>query len=346
MHEAKIAHWLEALDDDSTGEDLEYDPQSLELSQAVNGRPETQFGPAEPPAWQQALELSASLMERSRDLRTAVLWTRAAVRTEGIEGLASGLHLLHGLLDRFWDTLHPRPDPDDGDTFARLSALGSLDSLDGLLGDVRQSPLIVDRRLGGMRMRDVEIALDRLPARPDETLSTPGQITGRIADSPDLAARLQSSVRASLDGLANLQSLMDARFGTGSAVEVKQLRTMLQGLESLLPADEDVATLPDGEGVPGTPSEPVASADAHAPNRRTTSGVHSIESKQDAVRAIQLVCAYLERSEPTNPAQMMLRRAERLIDKNFLQLIKDFAPDSMADVARVLGVDPSTLEDE
>ena len=36
-----------------------------------------------------------------------------------------------------------------------------------------------------------------------------------------------------------------------------------------------------------------------------------------------MICAYLERSEPTNPAQLLLRRAERLIDKSFLQLVRD-----------------------
>ena len=40
---------------------------------------------------------------------------------------------------------------------------------------------------------------------------------------------------------------------------------------------------------------------------------------------------------------MLLRRAERLIDSNFLELIKQFAPDAMNDVARVMGVDPDSI---
>jgi type VI secretion system protein ImpA len=349
MDKTLTERWLEPLDNDITGEDLEYDPTSLELSQAANGRPETQFGPAEPPSWTTTRELAESLFERNRDLRTAMLWTRAVVRLEGLEGLAAGLFLLHGLLERFWETLHPRPDPDDGDTFARLSTLGTLDSLDGLLGDIRQSPLLADRRLGSLRMRDVEIALDRLPPRADETMSTPGQIQGQIADNPDLAERLRTCVGESLASLKSLQSLMNDRFGMDNAVDVKQLRLMLTGMQSLLPS-ADAGTA--GEGSDAAEGDALAGPDdtaAAAPAtgaRRATGGVHSVDSRQDAVRAIQLVCAYLERSEPTNPAQLMLRRAERLIDKNFLQLIKDFAPESMRDVARVLGVDPSSLEDE
>jgi type VI secretion system protein ImpA len=74
--------------------------------------------------------------------------------------------------------------------------------------------------------------------------------------------------------------------------------------------------------------------------------VHSIDNRQDAIRAIELVCAYLERSEPTNPAQLLLRRAARVIDKNVLQLVGELAPDAVKDVARIMGVDPKTVSDE
>jgi type VI secretion system protein ImpA len=58
----------------------------------------------------------------------------------------------------------------------------------------------------------------------------------------------------------------------------------------------------------------------------------------DALRAIDMVCDYLERTEPTNPAQLLLRRARKLVDKNFLELVREFAPQSVEEVARILGV--------
>jgi type VI secretion system protein ImpA len=79
---------------------------------------------------------------------------------------------------------------------------------------------------------------------------------------------------------------------------------------------------------------------------RQGGGVHSVETRQDAIRAIEMVCAYLERSEPTNPAQFLLRRAARVIDKNFLQLVQELAPDAVRDVARIMGVDPGTISDQ
>lgn len=356
MNNKNIALWLEPLVDDTSGPDLEYDPSFLELSQAVEGRAETQFAPAEPPAWTLASELSLGLFERTRDLRVALMWGRAAIHLEGLEGLAQALALLHGLLERFWDEVHPRPDPDDGDTFARLSILGSLDALDGLLGDVRQAQLVVDRRLGGLRVRDVEIALDRLAARDDDRVSTPAQIEGLLGDQPELAARLRDGVDAALDSLARLQTLMNERFGTDSAVDTKALRGMLGAVLSLVPApaadaaaDEASASdagTDEAAGAGDAAGGGASSASAAAAPRRAAGGVASIESRQDAVRAIKLVCAYLERSEPTNPAQLLLRRAERLIDKNFLQLVRDLAPDAVTEVARILGVDPESLNED
>ena len=67
-------------------------------------------------------------------------------------------------------------------------------------------------------------------------------------------------------------------------------------------------------------------------------------SREEAIRAIDLVCEYLERAEPTNPAPLFLRRGRQLINHDFLQLMKVLAPDALSEVARVVGVDPDTVE--
>lgn len=329
--------WLEPLEGNACGEDLEYDPSFLELDQAVAGKPETQFAAAQPPSWPEARGLAEELLGRTRDLRIALSWARARINLDGLEALPEGLRLLHGLLDRFWDGLHPGLDPDDGDAFARISVLGSMDKLDGLLGDVRQALLINDRRMGGLRTRDVEIALDRLAARPDESPPTAGQIQGMLGDMPDLAARLRSSCEQGRQQVLALQRLMNDKFGIENAVDVKALRGMLEAIESLLP-DPDAAADDDNDA-----GDSGASDDGAPRQRRGGGGPMAIESRQDAIKAINLICAYLERSEPTNPAQLLLRRAERLIEKNFLELVRDLAPDAMAEVARIMGVDADSI---
>ena len=327
-----VTVWLEPLSGDACGPDMEYDPSFMELGQSAAGKPETQFGPAEPPSWSLVKEQAESLFGQTRDLRVAVLWARAVVNMEGLEGLAPALTLLHGLLANFWDEVHPRPDPDDGDTFARVSVLASLDSLDGLLGDLRNTQLIFDRRMGGLRIRDVEVALDKLEARPEDNTFSSGQIEGMLLEQADLAERVKAAVEASLEALAPLKSVMNDRFSS-DAVEVKALQTMLTGVKGLLPG-----------AAPEEASEGEGGAEAASGGRRG-GGSGSIETRADAVRAINAICMFLERTEPTNPAQLLLSRAERLIDKNFIQLVRDLAPDAVSEVARILGVNPDDFAD-
>jgi type VI secretion system protein ImpA len=337
-----VDSWLQPLDGEVCGDDLEYDPAFLELDQAAAGKPETQFAPAEPPQWPQVLELSESLLGRTRDLRVGLLWGRALLNIDGLEALAPTLRLIHGFVDRFWNEVHPHNDPDDGDTFARLSVLGTLDKLDGLLGDVRQVPLLNDRRLGGLRIREIEIGLDRLAARPDESFRTTAQVRGLLADIPELAERLRTCQTESFEAVKELQRVMNDRFGQELAVDLRTLRGMIEALKLVLPEPAG-AEGSAADGAEDQQSQEQGSGRAVGAARRG-GGLASVESREDAIKALQMICAYLERSEPTNPAQLLLRRAERLIDKSFLQLVRDLAPDAVSEVARIMGVDPDSIE--
>ncbi|MGS0754804.1 type VI secretion system protein TssA [Roseateles sp. GG27B] len=332
------------MGDEPCGSDLEYEPAFLQLAEAAAGKPETQFAAAEAPNWPEVKSLAEALLARTRDLRVAMWWARAVLNLEGIGALPEILRLLHGLLDTFWEQLHPGLDPDDGDAFARTSTLGSLDTLDGLLGDLRQAKISNDRRLGGLRVRDIEIGLDRLTPKPDESPRTGGQITGMLGELPELTEQLRATCASSRAALLQLQRLMNDRFGADSAVDVKALKAMLDAVTLVLPAalpDQDDALAND------TDTEAFALSPASStPRRGGGLGLTSIDSRQDAITAIQMVCAYLERSEPTNPAQFLLRRAERLINKNFLQLVRDLAPEAVAEIARIMGVDPDSIQSD
>ena len=80
-----------------------------------------------------------------------------------------------------------------------------------------------------------------------------------------------------------------------------------------------------------------------APRRERDGLTGAIESRDDALRAIDMVCEYLERTEPTNPAQLLLRRARRLVNKNFVELVRELAPESLGEVARVMGISADEL---
>lgn len=330
--------WLQPLPDEAEpcGKDLEYENEFLELTKAAQGKPETQFGPGEAPNWREVREMAEALMERTRDLRVALLWVRACVNLMGFSALPRGLRLLHGLLENFWEQLHPMPDPDDGDPFSRANALAILPEPEGLLGDVRQCVLFSLRGSGELRVRAIAITLGQVAPKEGETVFTKEQLGQMIARAVEQVAELHDRPQAALAEYQSLVKFMGGKFGVEAMPDIKPLSDLLKGVQSLMPVPVGDAADAGGEGEGEGPSEGGA-------NARPKAALGSVTTRDDALRAIDLVCDYLERTEPTNPAQLLLRRARKLINHNFLQLIKELAPDALHEAARVMGVDPESV---
>jgi len=346
--EQKVASWLQPLADDAApcGPDLEYDNDFLALSVAAAGKPESTFGPAEPPDWRSVVEMAEALLDRSRDLRIAVLWLRGQLHQAGYAALPLGLRLVHGLLSGLWDNLHPMPDPDDGDLYARVNAVAALCDNDGLISDLREARLVLDRSVGLLSVRQALVALNQLPAAAGEAGPGREQVASMLGAVCTRQPELRQQFTDAVVLARQLISLAGDKLGD-AAPDLRALYNLANSLASLLPAS---ATSGDGTGeTAGADADHVGHggadnmADTHAVGaQRSLSG--AVNSREDAVRAIDMVCAYLDRAEPTNPAQLFLRRGQSLIGQNFLQLIKALAPEALNGVAGMVGVDPASLD--
>ena len=71
-----------------------------------------------------------------------------------------------------------------------------------------------------------------------------------------------------------------------------------------------------------------------------------ITNRTDVLRALDEICAYYRRSEPSSPVPLLLGRARRLVDLDFYSIIKDLAPDGEAQVLNISGQPPGEGEDE
>ncbi len=61
-----------------------------------------------------------------------------------------------------------------------------------------------------------------------------------------------------------------------------------------------------------------------------------INSRADAIRALDAVAEYFRRNEPSSPIPLFVERAKRLVAKDFLEVLADIAPDAVS-VARSAG---------
>jgi len=325
---------LAPLDDAAPcGPDLEYDPAFLALQATAEGKPERQYGdtliPAEPPDWPLLHEQAGQLAQRTRDLRVAVWLTRSAARVAGLGAAVRGLQLIQGLLERQWDAVHPVLDASDGnDPTARLNALAPLTHFDGALADLRTAGLTQAR--GSLTVRDIELSLGRAePLTGESVPSEDGVIEGTrvaLSQSPALAETLSQGLAAA----EAIAKTIDEHLGVGTGPDFDPLKKLLKVVALAGRRASGTADAPD--------ATPGAAHDAPADARRSTvSAPGTIASREDAVTALERVCDWLERNEPSNPAPLLIRRAQRLMSKNFLEIIRDLMPEGLDSVEKLAG---------
>ena len=320
------------------GPNLEHDLSFFALEEAARAKPEQRLGdavkPGEDPNWPKVIELAQGLLLRTKDLRVAIHLTRALTRTESIPGLATGLGLIHGLLERYWDGVHPLLEADQGgDPTERLNALASLADPETVIRDLRDADLVNSREHGQLQAREVEIALGRLAPSRTPSPGAPkalAQIHAQIASAFASDRTVPTALHEARERVHAIQTLVADRVGADRGIDLKPLA---QSLESLVEAcDAALGVRAAGTGAPET-----GSAAGQAPGAMRTVIDGEIRNREEAVRVLDLVCGYLERHEPSNPAPLFIRRAQRLMTKNFIEIVKDLMPDSLSNLEKLAG---------
>jgi type VI secretion system protein ImpA len=306
------------------GANLEYDPAFQALEEAAAGKPERQYDkvyPAEPPDWPAVRELALGLAARTRDLRVAVWLARSGARVEGFGAALQGLQLLHGLIERHWEQVHPLLDANDNnDPTARLTALAPL-THDAGLADLRAAGLTPVR--GSITVRDLELAFGNAEARPGEPVPTPEGAMPAVAAAQAQVADLAAGMLQASELVLAIEKSLDARLGAAHSPDLAPLRKLLDGVANAGRAAQGAAE--------------VAAIDPAAPNAAVAKPAGAIQSREDAIRALQRVCDWLERNEPSHPAPLLIQRAQRLLKKNFMEIIRDLVPDGLGQIEKLAG---------
>ena len=321
--------------------EMEYDEVYQALETAARGKPEQQFGdtviPAEDPDWAQMRTLALALFTRTLDLRVAVHLLRASLHTHGLRALADGLSLVTGLLERHWNHVWPQLDADDGhDPTERLNALAPLNDLMSVLADVRVARIPGDR--SGVTGRTLELASGKATAMADEKLPSVASLLPvlRAADGAD------PGFTAALAGLpaqvTHLDTLLSERVSTASP-DFKPLRLLVRAIAEVSAAAGGSVSAAVSAALPAGAADlagtPVVAA---MPLPLAVTAPGEITSREDAIRQLDRVCDWIERHEPSHPAPLLIKRAQRLMHKNFFEIIRDLAPDGLDSVEKIAGL--------
>lgn len=330
-------------DESPAGPDLEYDPEFLALERAAAPKAERAVGDAvkaaEEPDWEKVVELSEAILQRSKDLRPAVHLTTAWMRSSGMPGWSAGLGLIRGLLEQFWDTVHPQLDAeDDNDPTMRVNAVVPLNDLQGVLGYFRTTPFVQSPRMGRFSLRDLRIANGTLK------VTTPGDgpepsITEMEACCMDCAeeelVQTTAAISESLEHAKAIDALFNDHVGT-MGPDFKNLLSDIYELKKFL--DPQLARRLPAEASGDEAGE--GGADGGTAGAARASG--PIAGPQDVMRRLDEICDYYTRCEPSSPVPLLLRRAQRLVGMDFMDLLRDLAPGGISELRVVSG----TPEDE
>ena len=343
------------------GEDLEYDPDFMALQQAMLGKREQQFGstiiPAELPDWARVERIAMQLSERTRDLRVLAPLTLAWTESRGLPGYVDGLRAVDAVLEKFWNDVHPRV-IDDGfeDPLPRMNALSAFAEAEGLGRSVRDARLLDDGGVS-MTLRQVEALFD---SSKTDQIDYPGGI-GRLREAvrraQEKAAPPVLALRSALELLQRIRETSERALGQSWAPDFSRLERSLRTALQLLPSPEVSLDAATGEQAHALGAEAaLAAAAGAAPGRegaaigglglRTTS-IKDIEigSRDDVQLLLQKACEYLERAEPSHPAPMLIRRAQRLMGLDFFQIIEELVPEGLSKVEGLAGRQPGGASD-
>lgn len=315
-------------EDNPAGENLEYG-EVAELERQSTGSPgkldpETrEMVGGEEPEWRKVRDLATSVFAQTKDIRVAVILTRALLALNGLTGLGEGMRLIGRMTEQYWDTVHPLLDASENDDpIERLNAMANLDDPDGLIKALRATRIVESREAGFYTVRDLDIAAGRVA--PEEGKQAPNRalidIAWRTGDPQANAAR-RAAVEDALHAANGLVKLF--RDKSNDAPSIDTLREYLKRLKDFYDSLADDATdEPAGEGEPASQTPGVAGTGGGA------KAGGALGSRADAIRTLEQVAAFVRKTEPSSPAPMFIDRAVKMLQADFAAIVRELMPDS------------------
>ncbi|HTN74765.1 MAG TPA: type VI secretion system protein TssA [Pirellulaceae bacterium] len=351
MFVVDIDKLLRSISEDAPcGENLEYDASFIKMEQAAQPKPSQEFGdtvvPGEEPDWRTVKTLATELLDQSRDLRVLLNLTRAVLHTDGLPAFHSCLQGFTRLITERWPSVHPQLDPDDDDDpTLRVNLVAALNDDDTTLKYLHSAELVKSRSVGRFSMRDFDVASGDLKpvATDDEDAKAPPSLEMINAaftecDVNELQANA-AACKGALESAVALESALTTQVGVSQAASLVELRRLLQRMNAVYAGQltrRGVGVVDDDDD--DDDDAPGATANG-AGNVVVQKVSGEINSREDVIRAIDKICEYYARFEPSSPLPLLLRRAKRLANKSFLEIVRDLSPDALKQVLALGGED-------
>ena len=321
-------------DDAPAGEDLSYDTSRYELEQAFESSVSIDASGEETAAqevdWRRILSSIEEQFGRSKDIWLAVYLCRAGARSGSLETVEAGAQALAGLMERYWDTVHPTLD--ELGLPGRKAPCDALTRRAEFLGPLERTAILTHPRLGTFTGADLE----RFRTEA-ENADGYGMFRAALEDSPpeSLTEALERLNRIE-DGLRRADKVFtEHAAGEPSpnyAPTYETLAMLKRAVQTFAPG-----AAPAGDGADAGAAETASDGGGSAAGAGGGGRIGGkVESREDVMTALDAIGDYYRRREPGSPVPVLLQRARAWVTLDFLSVLKDIAPDAVDDAKRVL----------
>lgn len=319
-------------EDSPSGENLEYDPDYLEMVKLLEPRSkggtiakDEDARAEEPPDWAAVGKIATGLLKKTHDCRVAIYAAIASLHTKGLDTFQDYLELLNTYLSDFWDTVHPQLDAeDDDDATMRVNAIEALDEYRHIVPALERAKLVELKGVGQFGVHEVELAQGKETPREGEEVPDLNLVRQAFMKAePEQLTALRDAAQGSIALLKEIRSTWDDKSGGKPGPDFKNadksLAKVVSVLDEFIPSEQAGQEGPEMEGGVGVEA----------------SG--AIRSRSDVVRVLDNICEYYSTHEPSSPIPLLLRRAQRLVEKSFMEILADIVPDSVPQAEIVSG---------
>ncbi len=336
------------LEDDSSFQNFFFESEGT--PERFDGQTTT---PAEPPDWRSVKKNALSFLEKSHDLKLISILAQSVLNTEGIIKFEECLSGIAQLASNQWKEFYPPLDEDDGDPMERISALGHLTDKAFVLDIFKSTPIINSKVLGNISLHLIDRATDPSTKKKDSDLDI-AQVKGGFKDSDsdevlafynatNLCITHFNSINQSF--IENASNEYNVNFDAATEILThlaecikKYGNIKTEVIETDSESTNDTTSDEQSTSSQNLSSEPSMSGPAFDSNNMRLSSRHDVE------RCLDLICGYYEEFEPSSPIPILIKRSQKLIHLDFLEIVKDIFPDALEQVHKLGGISEDESE--